>query len=154
MVTASRAISLATSSRCAESCSLTARASRIRHSSSLIADMSLGTIEGTDLMRSVWLSGIESPLGETRHHEISPANKSFWGSAGGSKGVPGARISASTRLPFTSKAQQNHCRAGGFPSFLMRRDRKAFRPLQAPEALLYAARVRTIVSPYSSVAQR
>jgi hypothetical protein len=53
IVTASRAISLATSSKCAESCSSTAFASRLRHSSSLIAGMSLGTIEGVGLERSV-----------------------------------------------------------------------------------------------------
>jgi hypothetical protein len=65
IVTASRPISLATSSKCAESQSRMASASRIRHSSSLIAGMSLGTIDGTGLIRSVWMSGIESPLGET-----------------------------------------------------------------------------------------
>jgi len=35
----------------------------MRHSSSLIAGMSLGTIDGTGLIKSVWISGIESPLG-------------------------------------------------------------------------------------------
>jgi len=65
IVTASRAISLATSSRCSESCASTACANRIRHSSSLMAGMSLGTIEGTGLTRTVWMSGIESPLDGT-----------------------------------------------------------------------------------------
>jgi len=50
MVTASRPISLATSSSCSESCASRACASRVRHSSSLIAGISLGTIDGTGLI--------------------------------------------------------------------------------------------------------
>jgi hypothetical protein len=43
------------------SCASTACASRVRHSSSLIAGMSLGTIDGTGLIRAVSKSGIELP---------------------------------------------------------------------------------------------
>jgi hypothetical protein len=77
MVTASRPISRATSSSWTESWSSTARARRARHSSSLIAGNSLGTIDGTRLMKSVWGLCIEHLKG-IGTYEASRQNKSFW----------------------------------------------------------------------------
>ena len=78
IVTAKRAISFATSSRSAESCASTACARRKRHSSSLMAGMSPGTIEGIRFKRVVWMSGIESPSVNPRLMKSSAVNASFW----------------------------------------------------------------------------
>src|ERR1700732_4582857 len=62
IVTASRPINRATSSNSSEWPAWMTRASRTRHSSSLIEGTSLGTIDGTGLIESSWTSGIKSPL--------------------------------------------------------------------------------------------
>jgi hypothetical protein len=62
IVTASRPINRATSSNFSEWPSWMTRASRTRHSSSLIEGTSLGTIDGTGFMESSWKSVIKSPL--------------------------------------------------------------------------------------------
>ena len=140
MVTASRPISCATSSRCSESCSWTARASRSRHSSSLKLGISLGTMEGTAFIRSVAaaMAGIEStPVkpGTTK----SPGRISRFG---GLRHVPrGCRDCAKAggiTSPGGSETATNHCAAAGFRPRLTRRRSRTFRPLQARKALLYA----------------
>src|SRR4051812_908505 len=61
IVTARRLIILAASSRLTASCCSTARASRIKHSSSLIGETSVRA-KGAVVRRSVWMSGMKSPL--------------------------------------------------------------------------------------------
>src|SRR5664279_5716993 len=139
IVTASRAISLATSSRCAESWASTSRASRIRHSSSLMAGMSLGTIEGTGLTR-VWMSGIESSPGGTRRDGNSAENESFSRSVARARDRRIAWRLAKTPIARGPKRLANHCDPGGFAAASMPRERWIFGPLQALTALLYAAR--------------
>jgi hypothetical protein len=57
-------------------------------------------------------------------------------------------------LPARPQRATNHGGASRFPARAMPAANGIFGPLQAPEALLYAARVRKIVFAYSSVAQR
>src|SRR5258708_4734820 len=78
IVTASRPIRRASSSRCSESWSRTACASRIRHSSSLIAGMSPGMIDGTAFTKSVRMSFIASSPNESQHDGGSRGNASIW----------------------------------------------------------------------------
>src|SRR4051794_8481186 len=61
IVTPRRPIILAASSRLTASCCSTARASRIKHSSSLIGETSVRA-KGAVVRRSVWMSGMKSPL--------------------------------------------------------------------------------------------
>jgi hypothetical protein len=61
IVATSRPINRATSSNFSELPSWMTRASRTRHSSSLIEGTSLGTIDGTGFVESNWKSGIKSP---------------------------------------------------------------------------------------------
>src|SRR5258706_6639671 len=108
--TASRPINRATSSKRSESCSATACASRTRHSSSLsvgiLADILLGTIDGTGHTRSVWMSGIESPVTKPRHHQAWGANATFWGSFP-ARPVGGiARQAARAQFSYRRKGQQ------------------------------------------------
>jgi hypothetical protein len=75
MVTASRPISRAISSRRSESGVAIARANRSRHSSSLSAGKSGATIDGERLMRLTGMtSGIESPLKRAPAKATLPLN--------------------------------------------------------------------------------
>ena len=75
IVTTSRPMSCASSSRWSESWSSTVCANRSRHSSSLNSGISAGTIEGAAL---VWTLGISSPFSRIRHDAGSGSNESIW----------------------------------------------------------------------------
>jgi hypothetical protein len=144
--TARRPINLATSSKRSESCSATACASRTRHSSSLISGVSgkvsgvSGNVDGAGLIGKVRTSGIESPLGEPRRHQVCAANTPFWGS------VPSAAVvrDRPTRRQIAffalSKTATSPCRTGSLHRLLRLRASGLFPALQGSGALLYAAR--------------
>jgi hypothetical protein len=138
--TTSRPINLATSSKRSLSWSLTACASRTRHSSSLIAGNLPGTIDGTRLKRSVSVSGIESSLTKPRHDRVSAANASFWGSAPGTSCSRNRRVGRKTAIFSWSKRPTNRCLRGGLHPLSRSRRSGPFPALQGLRALLYAAR--------------
>src|SRR5260370_27902744 len=109
------------------------------HSSSLIAGTSLGTIDGTGLMRSVWVSGIESPLENPDNIERCQKMRLFSAPLVARRGRRGARSLAA----HDSNSATNHGIAGPCRPFLTRHPSGPFRPLQGSEALLYAAPSRT-----------
>jgi hypothetical protein len=140
MIAASRPISLATSSSSSESCSASACASRARHSSSVIAGTSLGTIEGTGLKGAVWMSDIESPFANSGQHRTSSGNTPFWRSVGVAERSRSGLWAAGLVIFVPSRRAANHCGTTGFGAYLGWRRNGPFGPLQRSEALLYAAR--------------
>ena len=137
--TTSRPINLATSSKWSESCAATARASRTRHSSSLISGVSR-KVDGAGLIGKVRTSGIESPLGESRSHHVCGANASFWGSFRSAAVVRDRPTRRQIAFFALSKTATSPCRTGSLHRLLRLRASGLFPALQAPGALLYAAR--------------
>ena len=151
--TASRPINLATSSKWSESCSATACASRTRHSSSLISGVS-GTVDGAGLIGKVRTSGIESPPGESRRHQVCGANTSFWGSVRSAAVVRDRPAARQIAFFVSSKTATSPCRACSLHRPLRLRASGLFPALQGSGALLYAARRDPWGFDCSSVAQR
>src|SRR5882757_6983024 len=100
--------------------------------------MSLGTIEGTGLIRTVCTSGIESPLVKPGSPK-EPANESIWSPIGGMGPLTRSRLTARVVIAVRARRAANRCGASGFPALLKSRRRRIFGPLQALRALLYAA---------------
>jgi hypothetical protein len=126
----------------------------MRHSSSLIAGTSCGTIDGTGLIKSVWMSGIESPVGNPALCSVV-GEWDFFGLdswRGGLRGSPGAllhRDSASFEKGNKSLPQGEFLPAAGaskgsFCPLLVPRHSGLIRPLQGSGALLYAARCEQV----------
>jgi hypothetical protein len=147
IVTTRRPINLATSSRCSESCSATACASRTRHSSSLKAGMSLGTIDGTGLRRTVWVSGMESPLKKPGAWPNFIGKSVFLALGSWRESAAGSRFPdrCSCRKPMWRQ---------GYPANMDAAARRPIWPFATPGGFVIRCRVRTIGFAYSSVAQR
>jgi hypothetical protein len=85
-------------------------------------------------------SGIESPLGKPRRHQLCAANASFWGS------FPSAAVlrdrPAARQIGFfaLSKTATSPCGTGSLHRLLRLRASGLFPALQGSGALLYAAR--------------
>src|SRR3954452_17894386 len=132
IVTARRPIILAASSRLTASCCSTARASRIKHSSSLIGETSVRA-KGAVIRRSVWMSGMKSPLARPalpRSQRIKSFQRSLARNRRrGSEGFHQRSLPAPQR--------RNCCCGNKFRPF-RRSTACIFRPLQGETALLYA----------------
>jgi len=105
--------------------------------------MSCGTIDGTGLIKSVWMSGIESPLG-------NPALSSVVGEwvffeLGSWRGQAAATpVRCHIAILLQSKRATNPCRKRSFCPVLVPPHGGLFRPLQGSGALLYAARCEQV----------
>src|SRR5260370_28953154 len=99
----------------------------------------VGTMDGSGLMRSVWISGIESTLENPDNIERCQKMRLFSAALVARRGRRGARSLAA----LDPNSATNHGIAGPCRPFLMRRPSGPFRPLQGSEALLYAAPSRT-----------
>src|SRR5436190_5926333 len=137
IVTANRAINCATSSRCPESCSSTTRASRARHSSSVMSGISIGTMEGIGLS-SAWMTGIESAPAK------SPAlqARARLGRFGGLRIRPADGRVRNTLKPAAGNPGK-HLIAPGFRPGPQPYRNGPIRPLHWPGPLLYAPGLRT-----------
>jgi len=149
IVTASRPINWATSSKCFKSFRSMARARRATHSSSLNENMSsFGTIDGIESIRSaptlLFIESISVKPGMSRG--FRPIESIWRRGRPAARGLRGAPKRAGPGVRPTSKCRCNLLRHQGFPHPETIANMCEICPMQAEKALLYAARSRTFVS--------
>jgi hypothetical protein len=147
--TTNRPINRATSSSCRASWSLTARASRTRHSSSLIDGTSCGTIDG--ITRSESMAGIEPPPELNRQRQAWFRNKTFCRPVRDAERFS-PKSGAAEKARSTGARGRASSRYRAFREALASKGRTHF-PLCKPRGLCYTQPARTLFLGSSVVEQ-